>query len=125
MGWRWIVGLLFIAHGCIHASYLSRPPTPKPGAPQWPFHIDHSPVLALLRFPRGQVRPAGTALVMLVVAGFLATGTAFLADSGWWPPMAVAAALASFVLLALFYNPWLTLGLIIDTVIVVAVLAVE
>jgi hypothetical protein len=125
MGWRWIIGLLFIGHGLIHTSYLASPPPPKPGAPAWPFHIDRSPVLAALHRGRGQVQSIGTVLVVVVVAGFAAAGFGFLAHVGWWPPVAVAAAIASFLLLGLFYHPWLTFGLIIDIVIVASVLAVE
>jgi hypothetical protein len=125
MTWRWIVGLLFMAHGLIHGSYLSTPPTPKPGAPQWPFHIDRSPVLSALRFGRQQVKSIGTFLVVAVVAGFVVAGLGFLANQGWWPPLVVTAAVASFLLLGLFYHPWLTLGLVIDIVIVAAVLAIE
>jgi CHASE2 domain-containing sensor protein len=125
MTWRWIVGLLFIGHGLIHASYLSEPPTPKPGAPQWPFRVDHSPVLSALRLGGRQVKSIATMLVVLVVTGFVTAGLGFLAHQGWWPPVAVAAAVASFLLFVLFYHPWLTFGLVIDIVIVVAVLTIE
>jgi hypothetical protein len=70
------------------------------------------------------MKPIGSVLVVLVVASFVATGFGFLAHQGWWPPLAIAAAAASFVLLGLFFHPWLTLGLVIDIAIVAAVLGV-
>jgi hypothetical protein len=124
MIWRWVVGVLLWGHGLIHASYLSTPPRPKPGAPEWPFHLDRSPVLSVFRLGNRQVKSIGSLLVVVVVAAFVATGFGFLAHQGWWPPMAIAAAAASFLLLGLFYHPWLTFGLVIDIAIVAAVLVV-
>jgi hypothetical protein len=46
--WRVALGGFAVAHGLIHASFLSPQPRTEPGAPAWPFHLDRSWLLSRL-----------------------------------------------------------------------------
>jgi hypothetical protein len=65
------------------------------------------------------VRVVGLALIAIVVGGFglaaLST-VGMVVPSGWWQATVVVSAIASAVLLVLFFEPQLVLGLGIDAV---------
>lgn len=114
---RIVFGLFLLAHGLIHASYLTPAPPAATGGPAWPFEMAKSWLVTGLGVDIGPVRAIGTALVAVVVIGF---GLAALSWLGvvvpreWWPWLAVSSAVASAVLLAVFFHPWLVLGFVID-----------
>ena len=125
MIWRWVIGLFLIAHGLIHASYLTKPPPGKPGEPQWPFHLDRSWFLSSVGLGARAVRLVGAFLVVAVVVGFALAGVGLLLQQGWWRPVGVVSAAASFLQLALYLHPWLVLGLGVDAAIIVALVWVD
>lgn len=117
-----LIAVFLIAHGLIHLSYL---PAARPrNAPNYPFQLEHSWLLVPLGLDRW-ARPIGLGLIVLTVGGFSLTalgllGIPVLAAS--WQMLAVASAFVSFLLLVLFWNRMLVLGIVIDAAIVVAVL---
>jgi hypothetical protein len=121
---RLVIAALLLAHGAIHASFLSpRPPAPA-GGPPWPFELARSWVLTPLGIQPATIRLLGIALVVATIAAF---ALASLATIGWlpadlWGPVSAAAAIASLALLVLFFHPWLVLGLAIDLGLLWAVL---
>jgi hypothetical protein len=122
---RWIFGLFIIAHGLIHASYLTPAPAQTAGGPQWPFEMSRSWLVSGLGLDAGLVRPLGAVLVALVVIAFAAAGLAWIGvmvPSGWWPALTLAGAAASGLLLALFFHPWIVLGFVIDAILLWLVL---
>jgi hypothetical protein len=117
-----IAGLL-LAHGLIHASYLSPRPPATAGGPAWPFDLERSRLLGSLGY-RGTVpRSAGVALVAVTVAGFAlaALATLGVAPGSLLPAGVMVGALASLAVLVVYYHPWLTLGLAIDVLLLYAV----
>jgi hypothetical protein len=111
---RIVLGAFLIGHALIHLGYLSREPPQKPGAPTWPFHLDRSWALSGLGLGTAAVRAVGVVLAIVTVVGFGAAGIAALGNQGWWAGPAVVSAVASAVLLALYFDAMLVLGLIID-----------
>jgi fructose-specific phosphotransferase system IIC component len=70
------------------------------------------------------MRAIGIALIVIVVAGYLAAALAMLGGlPALFVPGVVAGSVASIVLLALFFHPWLVAGFAIDAVLLWAVLA--
>ena len=70
------------------------------------------------------VRAVGVALIAIVVGGFalVALSTVgVLVPPGWWQPTVAVSAGASAVLLVLFFEPQLVLGLGIDAVLLAVV----
>jgi hypothetical protein len=61
----------------------------------------------------GEVR--GVPLVLGVPAGlgFVAAGVSMLGRSAWWPIWAIGAGVVGLILMVVWFNPWLALGLVI------------
>jgi hypothetical protein len=119
-----LVAAFLIAHGLIHLSYLSPPAARTASGPSWPFGLEDSWLVTRASLDPGLARTVGTALVattviLLVAAGLATVG--WLVPQAWWPSLVVAGAVASLVTLALFFHPWLVLGIAIDLVLLWAV----
>jgi len=119
-----LVALFLVAHGLIHASWLSPAPATA-GGPAWPFAFADSWLVTRLGLDGGSVRILGTALVLATVVLLVAAGLAtmgWLVPAGWWTPLVVGGSVASLATLTLFFHPWLVLGFAIDVVLLWAVL---
>jgi hypothetical protein len=119
----WLVALFLVAHALIHVSFVSPRPAATAGGPQWPFDLSHSWALAPVGLEGDATRLLGVALIALVVTGFAVAAMATLGvlGGGAFAPAVVLGSVASLVLLAVFFHPWLTLGLVIDVALVWAV----
>lgn len=106
------IGLFLIAHGLIHASYM----TPKPDDPNYPFDFTKGWFTHLV----GSVAtPIGMTLAVLAVGCFALAGLGVLGVPGLdhtWKLFVTGGAISSTVLLALFWHPWLILGFVINAV---------
>ena len=121
---RLVIAALMLAHGAIHASFLSpRPPATAHG-PTWPFELARSWVLTPLGIQPATTRLLGMALVAATIGGFAlaALATIGLGPADLWGPASAAGAISSLALLVLFFHPWLVLGLAIDLGLLWAVL---
>jgi hypothetical protein len=109
---RILFGLFLMAHGLIHASYLT--PAPSGAGPSWPFDLGRSALLGALGEPT--LRVLGTGLAAVTIATFLLAGVAFLwlGMGDGWVALAIAGSVASLLLLVIFWHPWLALGVAID-----------
>jgi hypothetical protein len=122
---RIVFALFLVAHGLIHASYLSPAPPATAGGPEWPFEMSKSWLVTGLGVDTGAVRAGGAALVVVVAAGFILAALSWLdviVPAAWWPWLAGGSAGASALLLAIFFHPWVVLGFAIDAVLLWLVL---
>ena len=114
----WLVAAILFAHGWVHLVFLL-PTTPRDTAgtdAENPFDLDRS---WLIR--RGvDSRLVHSVGVVLAVVAFVACAAAALAVLGWlipgawWTGLVVTGAVASTIVLVLFFAPTLVLGLVID-----------
>ena len=120
-----VVAAFLVAHGLIHASFVSPRPPATASGPAWPFDLTTSWILTPLGVGEGSLRLIGIALLILVVAGFVAAALATLgvAPSALFAPGIVVASVASIAMLAMFFNAWLVLGFAIDGLLLWATLA--
>jgi len=121
---RIVLALFIVAHGLIHASYVTPRPAPTPGGPAWPFELARSWFLSPLGVSESLLRPLGIGLAVLAVIAFALAGLATLGivlPVSAWQPLVAAGAVASLALLVLFFHPWLVLGVAIDVALVVAI----
>lgn len=112
--------------------YVVPEPLPKPvpsgrtAAPAWPFRLDHSWLLSTFGLRPATLRPLGGLLVAATAAGYSVAALAtipLLVPAGAWAGLVLGSTLASALLLGLFANRGLLVGLAIDIVLLVVVLA--
>lgn len=124
MLFRLLVAGFLVAHGAIHAAFVAPRPPATAGGPTWPFELGRSWALGPLGMDPGLGRTLGLALVAVTIGGFALAAVAALglAPAGVWTAGIAVGAVASIALLALFFDPWLVLGIGIDLVLLWAVL---
>ena len=111
-----VVAALFLGHALIHASFLSpRPPATATG-PQWPFDLAQSWLLTPAGIGEPALRALGVGLLLVIMVAFAvaAMATVGIAPAGAFVPTVAVGSIASIAMLALFFNPWLLLGFVID-----------
>jgi len=109
-----LIGLFLIAHGLMHASYL----TPKPNDPKYPFDFTKGWLAGLIG---DASKPIGVTLAILVVGCFVLAGLGVLGVPGLvgtWKFFTLAGAILSTLLLVLFWHLWLVLGIVINLVLI-------
>jgi hypothetical protein len=110
---RMLAGLFLLAHGLVHFAVWLPPFDPDKS----PFDPKHSWLLART----SAAGDAGRIASALAVAGgvtFVVAGIGVLADAGWAPPLAIAAALLSLVLTVFTFNRWLWFNVAINVAII-------
>lgn len=120
---RLLFAALLLGHAVIHAGFVSPRPTAT-GGPTWPFALDHSWLLTRIGLDGSIGRGIGVALLLVLLAGY---ATAALATLGVLGPSAFAVGIAvgsgaSILMLAVFFHPWLIVGVILDLILLGAVL---
>jgi hypothetical protein len=105
---RVLIGLLLVAHGLITFGIWAAPVPEKA-----PFNPNQSWLL-------GDTRTLAIALAVLAAIAFVVTGGGFLAQQDWWALAAVAAGAVAVLLMALYFNPWLSAGILISAAILYA-----
>lgn len=104
-------GAFLFAHGLIHAAIWT---APKPKDQSGPFDPGHSWLL-------GDRRSVAAALALAAAVLFVASGVGVWASAGWWGPVTVVGSAVSLLLIALFFNAWLTLAVALDVGVIVGV----
>ncbi|WP_192583132.1 hypothetical protein [Streptomyces albicerus] len=113
-----LVTAFLIAHGLLHPGVWTTPAQPgKPLA----FDPGHSWALAAAHVSAAPARAASLALAWYVALVYAVAGAGVAAGSGWWPATAVVAASMGLALKAIWFDPWLSLGVLLDVGVIVAV----
>jgi hypothetical protein len=116
-----LLALFLAVHGVLHLAVWLPHPTPDPAKPP-PFNPDHSAVLTAVAVPPSTATSvahglAGTAALTYVLAAIGA-----VAHTDWVVGMAACAAAVGLILKALFFNPWLVVGIALDVAVLAAAL---
>jgi len=121
---RLLLAAFLLAHGAIHASFLSPRPPATANGPEWPFELGRSWVLSPLGLHSEGTRLLGIALLAATIAAFglAALATAGVLPASVWGFASAIGAVASIALLVLFFHPWLVVGVVIDLGLLWAVL---
>jgi hypothetical protein len=116
---RYLLGLFLVGHALIHFGYLSPTPPRTAGGPEWPFEMSRSWLVTNLNVSAELVRPIGVLLVVAAVVALVGAGLAtarIIVPHEWWPALIVVGASSSLAMLALFFHPWLLIGVAIDAI---------
>jgi hypothetical protein len=127
----WLLAAFLLGHGWVHLMFVMPRPAPAPAAAasgpvDFPFDLGHSWSTARMGLATSPVRKVGLVLMTVTVAGFMLAALAtvgLLIPSEWWPSLVLVASIASVLLLGLFFQPGLLLGLAVDAVLLWLVIA--
>jgi hypothetical protein len=123
MAVRLAIAAFLLAHGAIHVGFISPRPPVTAGGPPWPFDVSRSWILGPLGMDAETSRVLAIALIAVILGGFALAGLAAIgiAPAGLWPIAVTIGSIASIAVLAVFFHPWLLLGVVIDVVLLWAV----
>ena len=116
---RLLTAGFLIAHGLIHAAIYA---PPKPQTEQ-PFDPAHSWALSAAHVGIPSMRAISVNFSWAVAALFAASGIALLASAEVWIPLALAGAGTGVILKGLYFNRWLSAGVLLDVAVMAAVTA--
>ena len=113
-----LVAAFLVAHGLIHLGFVSARPAPAPGAPPWPFDLTEGPLARSGRMEPERLAGLGRTLVLIVLVGYAlaALGALGVLGATAFPVGLVIGSVASLALLVAGYHRWLTVGIIVDVV---------
>ena len=116
MWWTIGIGLFLLAHGLIHVAIYA-PPT----AADAPFDPGHAWLAGSLR----RVRPVLLTIAYAYAAALTVAGVGLFAHQDWWQPAAIVGAALSLLLLVLFFNPWITVGVAINVALILVLVQTD
>lgn len=119
-----IAALFLLLHGLVHGILAM---VPDPNTPEAAFatFFSRSWLLAGLGLPESAGRVIAIVLAAAATIGFIAAGLALLdilVPFDWWRALAIASAAVSLLLLVIFWNLYLIVGVAIDVVILVTLI---
>jgi len=120
-----LLGAFLIGHALVHLTYLSPAPPRTADGPEWPFEMADSWLVTGAGLDPALVRTIGTAMVLATVVLLVAAGLAtfgWLVPAEWWSALVVGGAIASAMTLAMFFQPMIVVGLVIDAALLWAAL---
>ncbi|MBD0842085.1 hypothetical protein [Streptomyces sp. TRM68416] len=114
-----LVSAFLFVHGLVHLTvWLPHDTTEQP------FNPRHSWALAAAGVPRARVVDrAAIGMAAVTAMLYVIAGSAAAVQSSGWAAAALIAASAGLLLKALWFNPWLTLGVLLDVGVITAVWA--
>ena len=115
------LALSLAVHGLLHLAVWLPHPTPDLAKPP-PFRPDHSAVLTAVAVPTGVARSVANGLAVTAAITYLVAAVGVAVQSDWVVAMAAFAAAVGLVLKALFFHPWLLVGVGLDVAILAAAL---
>ena len=117
---RWLLAAFLVAHGAVHLLYAV-PADTVDGGTDWPFDMGQSWTSTGLGLDSSAIRVVGWTLIAVVITGFLLAALSTVAagvPTDWWPATLAGSAIASTIVLIIFFTPQLTLGVAINMILV-------
>jgi hypothetical protein len=124
---NFLIAAFLVGHALVHASYLAPAPPRTADGPEWPFEMARSWLATGAGLDPSLVHTLGTAMVLATVVLLVGAGLStvgWLVPSEWWSAFVVGGAVVSALTLAMFFHPWIVLGLAIDAVLLWATLVI-
>jgi hypothetical protein len=104
---QWLVGVFIVADGLVTAAIWS-----APAKADAPFQATHSWLL-------GDARRLATAAAIAAAIGFVVAGVGVVGHHTWWAGFGIVAGALAVLLMVVYFNPWLIVGIAISAAIVV------
>lgn len=113
-----LVTVFLIAHGVVHAAVWATPKDPDKPAP---FDPSHSWALAAGHVAATPMRSASVVLAWASAVLYISAGVSVAVGAASWTVLATLAAVVGLALKAVWFNRWLSLGVLLDVAVLVAV----
>ncbi|MFF1680089.1 hypothetical protein ACFVYG_29120 [Streptomyces sp. NPDC058256] len=113
-----LVTAFLIVHGLLHPGVWTAPVQPENPPP---FDPGRSRALTAAHLSAAPARAAALALAWYTALVYVVAGVGTAAGGGWWPTAAIVAAISGLVLKAIWFDPWLSVGVLLDVGVIVAV----
>lgn len=122
--WRLVIGVFLILHGLVHVGAASAPAPGREDEGAFRFFMgeDRSWLLRALGIGNNMSWWLAVVLIGLATAGFVIAGIALLSGFGIWRGLAIGSAIMSLLLLGLYWNRYLPVGVALNAGILVALL---
>jgi hypothetical protein len=117
----WLVAAFLVAHGAVHLA-VWLPPAPTEAERRAPFAPDRSAVLTTTQVSQTASHLVAVLLACATATAYVVAALAAAFGSGWVVPLAAVGAVTGIVLKAVFFNPWLSLGVLLDAAVLSAAL---
>jgi hypothetical protein len=105
----------------LHLAVWLPKPEPEPAKPP-PFEPDHSAVLTAAHVPVRTTHTLAIALAVAACVAYLLAAVVVAFGPGWAVGVAIVAALLGLLLKVLYFHPWLSIGVLLDLLVLSAVL---
>ena len=113
-----LVAAFLIVHGLLHPGVWAEPARAEGSAS---FDPGHSWALTAAHVSAAPARAAALALAWYTAVVYVVAGAGTMAGSNWWTTAAIVAASSGLALKAIWFHPWLTVGVLLDVGVIVAV----
>lgn len=117
----WFVAALLAVHGLLHLAIWMAPPPPQ-DEHRVPFVPDHSALLTASRVSQTTVHLWAVRLAVATAVAYPLAALGLVTGSDWAVGAAVLAATFGLVLKSVYFHPWLTLGVLIDSLVLTTAL---
>lgn len=117
---KWLLAGLLLAHGWVHLMFVFPTPeatTATAGGLAYPFDMTRSWLVTHGSLDAGLVRSIGIVVMVVTFVTFALAALAtvgWLVPAGWWTGLILGGAVASTLMLVLFFSPALLLGFVIN-----------
>lgn len=115
---RFLTGAFLASHGWIHVAIYM---LPAPADGRQPFDPAHSWALTGLHVGAIPARHLSARLAAVTAALFTLAAVGVWVGAGWWFAAAALASASGLGVKSLYFHPWLTLGIVLDAAILLAV----
>ena len=119
-----IVAIFFMLHGVTHA-ILAMVPNPKASEPGFATFFSGFGSWLFTGLSESASKTTATTLAVIATIGFVAAGLAIfdvLVPFDWWRALAIASAVVSLLLVVIFWDMYLIVGLLIDVAVLVTLI---
>lgn len=114
-----LIAAFLALHGVIHVPVWLAHPATEPDSPP-PFDPSHSTLLTATRVPETFSHRTAVALAVWASLAYVAAALGVALGTWWAVPVAFTAAGLGLTLKLLFFNPWLTVGVALDVLVLTA-----
>jgi hypothetical protein len=109
----WFLAAFLAVHGLLHLA-IWMPPAPSPDEHRAPFAPDRSALLTASKVEQTTVHVWAVRLAVAAAASYLGAAILLATGSDWALGAAALAATVGLILKTVYFHPWLTMGVVID-----------